>query len=109
VEQSISVNMEIELRFTMATDGLMKPYLEIWEYGKPLDEVKRRKIFEPYQTTEIENLDSEVVFEVAKKNDSNVDFYLAKEICDANGAHIDYINQANRSGFRISFQLPGDD
>jgi len=92
IEHSTSINMDVEISLHTGMDRLRNAYFEIWDYGKPLNAVERKTLFEPFQD-----------------NSMGVDFYLIREICEANGATVEYHGDSTKSGFRIAFQMLGND
>ena len=68
------------------------PYLEIYDLGPGVTPENEKNLFEPFFTTE--------------KNGTGLGLYLARELCEANQAHLDYIPQPEGACFRITFSHP---
>lgn len=68
------------------------PYLEIYDLGPGVTADNQKNLFEPFFTTE--------------KNGTGLGLYLARELCEANQAHLDYIPQPEGACFRITFSHP---
>ena len=68
------------------------PYLEIYDLGPGVAEDNQKNLFEPFFTTE--------------KHGTGLGLYLARELCEANQAHLDYIPQPEGACFRITFSHP---
>lgn len=68
------------------------PYLEIYDLGPGVTLDNQKNLFEPFFTTE--------------KNGTGLGLYLARELCEANQAHLDYIPQPEGACFRITFSHP---
>ncbi len=68
------------------------PYVEIYDLGPGVTEDNQKNLFEPFFTTE--------------KNGTGLGLYLARELCEANQAHLDYIPQPEGACFRITFSHP---
>jgi len=66
-------------------------YLDIIDYGPGVSEADSDKLFEPFYTT--------------SEQGTGLGLYLAREICEANGARLNYLAVPNGSGscFRINF------
>lgn len=86
VSHSTTIGPLIEIILQTGVDDLDNPYLEIFDYGRALENQDRASIFEPYQA-----------------NDSGIDFFMVREICNINGADVEYVNDSYKSGFRILF------
>lgn len=66
------------------------PFIEVQDFGPGIDNSEARKIFEPFFTT--------------KTQGTGLGLYIAKEICEANGAQIQYTRPSEGgSCFRITF------
>jgi two-component system sensor histidine kinase PilS (NtrC family) len=66
------------------------PYLDIIDNGTGIDPELAEKIFEPFFTT--------------KSNGTGLGLYIAREICESNQSHLDYIPVPDGgSCFRITF------
>jgi len=66
------------------------PYLDIIDQGEGVPEEFISKIFEPFFTT--------------KRSGTGLGLYIAKELCEANQAKLEYIKHQNTGGwFRITF------
>ena len=71
-----------------ATSG--RPYLDIIDNGSGIEPELAEKIFEPFFTT--------------KSSGTGLGLYIAREICESNQSHLDYIPAADGgSCFRITF------
>lgn len=70
--------------------GSHNPYIEVIDYGKGVDKLLVKNLFEPFYTTEASG--------------TGLGLYLSMELCDANNARLAY-SQASHGGgcFRISF------
>ena len=86
VVHSSTIGPTVEIILQNGVDELGNPYLEILDYGRALDSSDRESIFEPYQS-----------------NDSGIDFFMVREICNINGADVEYLSDTYKSGFRILF------
>jgi two-component system sensor histidine kinase PilS (NtrC family) len=77
----------------IAADGA-RAYLDVKDYGPGIAKEDASSVFEPFFTTD--------------KNGTGLGLYLAKELCEANQAHLSLID-TERSGccFRIMFAHPG--
>lgn len=62
--------------------------LHVIDDGKGVDENYREQIFEPFFTTH--------------SRGTGLGLYIARELCDANGAHLDLLNGEGGADFRIS-------
>ena len=86
VVHSATIGPTIEIIMQSGVDELGNPYLEILDYGRALEATDRESIFEPYQSS-----------------DTGIDFFMVREICNINGADVEYISDSYKSGFRILF------
>ena len=86
VVHSSTIGPTIEIILQISVDELGNPYLEILDYGRALESSDRESIFEPYQS-----------------NDTGIDFFMVREICNINGADVEYLSDSYKSGFRILF------
>lgn len=68
------------------------PYIEIYDLGPGISTDNLKHLFEPFFTTE--------------KNGTGLGLYLARELCEANQAHLDYMPQPEGACFRITFSHP---
>jgi two-component system sensor histidine kinase PilS (NtrC family) len=66
-----------------------KPFLEVIDQGPGINEAEARKLFEPFFTT--------------KAQGTGLGLYMSREICEANGAQLQYIQLPKGSCFRITF------
>ncbi|WP_036184570.1 sensor histidine kinase [Marinobacter sp. ELB17] len=84
---------KIEILAGIAADGA-RAYIDIKDYGPGIAKENTSSVFEPFFTTD--------------KSGTGLGLYLAKELCEANQAHLSLIN-AERPGccFRIMFAHPG--
>ena len=64
------------------------PYLKIIDFGPGVDEELKEQIFEPFFTT--------------SSKGTGLGLYIARELCESNQAHLNYINEEVH-GFRITF------
>lgn len=69
-----------------------QPYLDIIDRGPGVPDDMRDKIFEPFYTSE--------------KSGTGLGLYIARELCEANQARLDYIPTKVGSCFRITFSHP---
>lgn len=69
-----------------------QPTLDIIDRGPGISEELRDKIFEPFYTSE--------------KSGTGLGLYIARELCEANQARLDYIPVRSGSCFRITFSHP---
>lgn len=69
-----------------------QPYLDIIDRGPGVPDDMRDKIFEPFYTSE--------------KSGTGLGLYIARELCEANQARLDYIPTKTGSCFRITFSHP---
>ncbi|HVL00310.1 MAG TPA: HAMP domain-containing sensor histidine kinase [Dongiaceae bacterium] len=69
-----------------------QPTLDIIDRGPGVPEEARDKIFEPFYTSE--------------KSGTGLGLYIARELCEANQARLDYIPTRSGSCFRITFSHP---
>ena len=70
-----------------------RPYLNVVDYGKGVDEELVPELFQPFSTTSI--------------GGTGLGLYIAKELCEANQAHLSYTRHAEGgSCFRILFTHP---
>jgi len=79
------VKLEIEMGHINDT---FLPYLLIIDFGAGVDEKLKEQIFEPFFTTHTKG--------------TGLGLYIARELCESNQAHLNYINEKN-NGFRITF------
>ncbi len=86
VNHSATIGPVVEILLQSGVDDLGNPYLEIFEYGRALEDQDRESIFEPYQASS-----------------SGIDFFMVREICNINGADVEYVSDSYKSGFRILF------
>jgi len=84
---------KIEILAGIAADGACA-YIDIKDYGPGIAKANTSSVFEPFFTTD--------------KSGTGLGLYLAKELCEANQAHLSLIN-TKRPGccFRIMFAHPG--
>jgi len=83
----------IELHAGATTDG-ERAYVEVRDFGPGIAPEHRHSVFEPFFTTD--------------KSGTGLGLYLARELCEANQAHLSLVTN-NQSGccFRITFAHPG--
>ena len=82
----------IHLKASLSDDGL--PQLDIIDLGPGIKTDLVEHVFEPFFTTE--------------KSGSGLGLYIARELCEANQARLNYITgNNNNSCFRITFSHPG--
>jgi len=79
------VKLEIEIGHINDT---FLPYLIIIDFGAGVDEKLKEQIFEPFFTTHSKG--------------TGLGLYIARELCESNQAHLNYISEKNH-GFRITF------
>ena len=84
---------KIEILTGIAADGA-RAYIDIKDYGPGIAKENTSSVFEPFFTTD--------------KSGTGLGLYLAKELCEANQAHLSLIN-TERPGccFRVMFAHPG--
>lgn len=83
---------KVLLKASLSNDGL--PQLDIIDQGPGIKDDLLEHIFEPFYTT--------------GKTGSGLGLYIARELCEANQARINYISKKNAGGcFRIIFSHPG--
>jgi len=84
---------KIEIVTGIAADGA-RAYIDIKDYGPGIAKENTSSVFEPFFTTD--------------KSGTGLGLYLAKELCEANQAHLSLINtEQPRCCFRIMFAHPG--
>lgn len=83
----------IELVAGTTADG-ERAYVDVRDFGPGIAEENRGSVFEPFFTTD--------------KGGTGLGLYLARELCEANQAHLSLVNN-NQPGcrFRITFAHPG--
>ncbi len=83
----------IELHAGVSTDG-ERAYVEVRDFGPGIAPEHRNSVFEPFFTTD--------------KSGTGLGLYLARELCEANQAHLSLVTN-NQTGccFRITFAHPG--
>lgn len=69
-----------------------QPTLDIIDRGPGVSDEMRDKIFEPFYTSE--------------KSGTGLGLYIARELCEANQARLDYVPTRSGSCFRITFSHP---
>ncbi|VAW85864.1 Two-component sensor PilS [hydrothermal vent metagenome] len=79
------VKLEIEIGQINET---FIPYLIIIDFGAGVNEKLKEQIFEPFFTTNAKG--------------TGLGLYIARELCESNQAHLNYISEKNH-GFRITF------
>ena len=68
-----------------------KPYIDIIDYGKPISEASRKKLFEPFFTT--------------RSRGTGLGLYISRELCEANHAMLHYRQSSStQKRFRVTFQ-----
>jgi two-component system sensor histidine kinase PilS (NtrC family) len=83
----------LELRTGTATDG-ERAYLDVRDYGPGIPEKDRTSVFEPFFTTD--------------KSGTGLGLYLARELCEANQAHLSLVEDGEPGcRFRITFAHHG--
>lgn len=70
-----------------------QPYIDIIDKGPGIPEDQIEKIFEPFFTTD--------------NAGTGLGLYIAKELCEANQARLDYVPITTGACFRITFSHPG--
>lgn len=75
--------------FSLQTE---QPFVDIIDRGPGVPDDMRDKIFEPFYTSE--------------KSGTGLGLYIARELCEANQARLDYIPTKTGSCFRITFSHP---
>jgi len=84
---------KIEIVTGIAADGA-RAYIDIKDYGPGIAKENTSSVFEPFFTTD--------------KSGTGLGLYLAKELCEANQAHLSLINTEQPGCcFRIMFAHPG--
>lgn len=68
-----------------------RPYIDIIDYGKPINEASRKKLFEPFFTT--------------RSRGTGLGLYISRELCEANHAMLHYQQNSAQKCFRVTFQL----
>ncbi|MEP4261500.1 MAG: ATP-binding protein [Rhizobiaceae bacterium] len=83
----------IEIRAGATVDG-ERAYLDVRDTGPGISQEHQGSVFEPFFTTD--------------KSGTGLGLYLARELCEANQAHLSMVND-NQPGccFRITFAHPG--
>ncbi len=79
------IKLEIEMGYI---NEMFIPYLKIIDFGSGVDEKNQEQIFEPFFTT--------------RPDGTGLGLYIAKELCESNQAHLNYIDE-DIHGFRITF------
>ncbi len=83
----------IELHAGASTDG-ERAYVEVRDFGPGIAPEHRHSVFEPFFTTD--------------KSGTGLGLYLARELCEANQAHLSLVtNDQSGCCFRITFAHPG--
>jgi len=83
----------IEILVGIAADGA-RAYIDVQDYGPGIAKKNTSSVFEPFFTTD--------------KSGTGLGLYLAKELCEANQAHLSLINTEQPGCcFRIMFAHPG--
>ncbi|NOZ51581.1 MAG: ATPase [Gammaproteobacteria bacterium] len=86
-------NPKLEIRASL-NDENSRPFLEIIDHGPGIDPETAQQIFEPFFTTD--------------SMGSGLGLYIARELCELNQAHIQYIPvPSGGSCFRIDFASTG--
>lgn len=70
-----------------------QPYVDVIDRGPGIGPEQADKIFEPFYTSE--------------KTGTGLGLYIARELCEANQARLDYIPIKSGSCFRVTFAHPG--
>lgn len=87
--QSASVRLTTE----KTAEGLVR--LEVSDDGAGVSPAMEQQLFEPFFTTE--------------SNGTGLGLYIARELCEANGAMLEYVRRPERgAGFRITFGGTGE-
>jgi two-component system sensor histidine kinase PilS (NtrC family) len=83
----------IQLEIGASSDG-ERAYIDVRDFGPGIDREHRSSVFEPFFTTE--------------KTGNGLGLYLARELCEANQAHLSLVDD-DQPGcrFRITFAHPG--
>ncbi|MDN6320149.1 MAG: sensor histidine kinase [Marinobacter sp.] len=91
--QQQSGERKIELRAGATADG-ERAYVDVRDFGPGVDTDSSHSIFEPFYTTD--------------KGGTGLGLYLARELCEANQAHLSLVED-DQPGccFRITFAHPG--
>ncbi|MGO1659938.1 MAG: sensor histidine kinase [Marinobacter sp.] len=91
--QQHSGDRKIELRAGATADG-QRAYVDVKDFGPGVPTESRHSVFEPFYTTD--------------KGGTGLGLYLARELCEANQAHLSLVED-NQTGccFRITFAHPG--
>ncbi len=69
-----------------------QPYLQLTDAGPGIDEEQSMRLFEPFYTTEPQG--------------TGLGLYIARELCQANLARLDYMPDLRGCSFRITFAHP---
>lgn len=70
-----------------------QPYVDVIDRGPGISPDQADKVFEPFYTSE--------------KTGTGLGLYIARELCEANQARLDYIPIRSGSCFRVTFAHPG--
>ena len=81
--------LNVVASFSIQTE---QPTLDIIDNGPGIPPDRRDKIFEPFYTSE--------------KSGTGLGLYIARELCEANQARLDYVPTKTGSCFRITFSHP---
>jgi two-component system sensor histidine kinase PilS (NtrC family) len=77
---------------TRLNETTQQPYVDILDQGGGVPENVADRIFEPFFTSE--------------KTGTGLGLYIARELCEANQARLDYLPEPGGSCFRITFSHP---
>jgi two-component system sensor histidine kinase PilS (NtrC family) len=89
-KQTGSATLQLNVGVTLQTE---QPYVDVIDRGPGVAPEQADKIFEPFYTSE--------------KTGTGLGLYIARELCEANQARLDYIPIRSGSCFRVTFAHPG--
>lgn len=89
-KQTGKATLQLNVGVTLQTE---QPYVDVVDRGPGITPEQADKIFEPFYTSE--------------KTGTGLGLYIARELCEANQARLDYIPIRSGSCFRVTFAHPG--